>query len=679
MNEGAIEMKAGRNDLGPTQAVSPAAGGVAGSRFAYASGARPLDGYTIKRGIGIGGFGEVYFAVSDAGKEVALKLIRRNLDVELRGVRQCLNIRHPNLVEIYDIRTDEHENHWIVMEYVRGKSLEQALDEHPEGLPYDEALAWFAGIAAGVAHLHDQGIVHRDLKPANIFSDGGLVKIGDYGLSKFISVSRRSGQTESVGTVHYMAPEIANGRYGKQIDIYALGVILFEIITGRVPFDGESVGEVLMKHLTAEPDLSGLAEPYRTAIGRALAKDPQRRIDSATALAAMLPQPRVLRPMTVGGPSVGAGGAAASERRPRRTEQKAARERPPVRLAAGAGSGGPAAGPTRAVTPAQIVTLVLAGLLVMLLAARGGVQVFAPLGAPMVRIMPPWSWSAMLVAGLVVLAVTAARSRRGHRSSRADSDVVLRDPEGPRRQPIPPQTRRPPAAEAAEAALVLKPVRERAAELLGSLLVSAVVAAVMPLILLPALVTTVRPEQVAWVVLTGTAAAWCVLLTTKLWEGTHGDGAMRRFVMLLVGMLVGLTATVLANALLVFLPFGAAAIDGLAFRTWAEQVLDGPAHAVSGLLYDTQGQPRVLAAITYFGLLFLMMRWWLLADPLRRRRVSIWAVVLSVFWAWLISVFWPFPQPWGMLIAAVAAVAVQLASPWTRRHRGRNRELPTGM
>ena len=147
------------------------------------------------------------------------------------------------------------------MEYVAGESLEEAIRRHPHGMPADEALDWLRGIAAGVAYLHDHGIVHRDLKPGNIFRDEGIVKLGDYGLSKFISCSRRSGQTESIGTVHYMAPEIANGRYGKEIDIYALGVILYEMLTGRVPFEGESVGEVLMKHLTAEPDISLLAEP----------------------------------------------------------------------------------------------------------------------------------------------------------------------------------------------------------------------------------------------------------------------------------------------------------------------------------------------------------------------------------------------------------------------------------
>src|SRR5208283_2723046 len=116
-------------------------------------------------------------------------------------------------------------------------------------------------------------------------------KVGDYGLSKFVSCSRRSGHTESVGTVHYMAPEIANGRYGKEIDVYALGVILYEMLSGQVPFDGESVGEVLMKHLTAKPDVSMLPEPYRGVVARALEKDPALRFHSAAEMMAALPAP----------------------------------------------------------------------------------------------------------------------------------------------------------------------------------------------------------------------------------------------------------------------------------------------------------------------------------------------------------------------------------------------------
>ncbi len=106
-------------------------------RFTYPSGSRPLEGYTIKRGVGRGGFGEVYFAVSDAGKEVALKLIRRHLDVELRGVRQCLNLKHPNLLAIHDIRSDGQDDRWVVMEYISGDSLEAAIERNPNGMPLD--------------------------------------------------------------------------------------------------------------------------------------------------------------------------------------------------------------------------------------------------------------------------------------------------------------------------------------------------------------------------------------------------------------------------------------------------------------------------------------------------------------------------------------------------------------
>jgi len=259
-------------------------------KFQYASASRPLDGFVIKRGVGRGGFGEVYFATSEAGKEVALKHIERNLEVELRGVSQCLNLKHPNLIDLYDIRYDDAGDAWVVMEYVAGASLKDTIDRNPNGLPLDQVQFWFTGIAAGVAYLHDHGIVHRDLKPANIFEDSGYVKIGDYGLSKFISTSRRSGQTESVGTFHYMAPEIGKGVYGKEIDIYALGIVLFEMLTGRTPFDGESSQEIIMKHLTADPDLSGVPQPYRSVIERALQKDAGRRFHNASEMVVALGQ-----------------------------------------------------------------------------------------------------------------------------------------------------------------------------------------------------------------------------------------------------------------------------------------------------------------------------------------------------------------------------------------------------
>lgn len=257
-------------------------------KFTYASGDRPLDGYTIKQGLGRGGFGEVYRALSDGGKEVALKLIQRNLDIELRGVNHCLNLKHPNLMLLYDVKETDAGDHWVVMEYVAGTSLDQAIAAHSQGMPADEVLGWLRGIGDGVDHLHERGIVHRDLKPSNLFMEGGLVKIGDYGLSKFMSASRRSGQTGSIGTVHYLAPEVMKGRYGKEIDLYSLGVILYEMLTGHVPFDGESPGEVLMKHLASAPDVSVLAEPFRSVVARLLEKDPEQRYPSVKDLLADL-------------------------------------------------------------------------------------------------------------------------------------------------------------------------------------------------------------------------------------------------------------------------------------------------------------------------------------------------------------------------------------------------------
>ncbi|HUG91382.1 MAG TPA: serine/threonine-protein kinase [Planctomycetaceae bacterium] len=248
--------------------------------FVFKPGDTLLDGYTAEKPLGHGGFGEVYHARSAAGKDVALKLIQRFLDVELRGVGHCLNLKHPNLVTIYDVRPDTDGRQWIVMEYVAGESLSAAIEQHPEGMPVAEALRWFEPICQAVEHLHQAGIVHRDLKPGNIFDDRGTVKVGDYGLAKFITASKRSAQTQSVGTLHYMAPEVGSGRYGREVDVYAIGVILYEMLTGTVPFRGETPAEILMKHLTTPPDLEKLPVAFRGVVARMLAKNPNDRYGS---------------------------------------------------------------------------------------------------------------------------------------------------------------------------------------------------------------------------------------------------------------------------------------------------------------------------------------------------------------------------------------------------------------
>lgn len=245
--------------------------------YTFKYGDRPLDDFTIQRAVGSGGFGEVYYAVSDGGREVGLKYLRANPETELRGVSHCINLKSPHLVSIFDVKKNADGEYFIVMEYCSGPSLRDLLVAEPNGFGPQKAAFFVREIAKGLSYLHDRGIVHRDLKPGNIFYDDGYVKIGDYGLSKFIAVSRHSAQTASVGTVHYMAPEIGSGDYSRGVDIYALGVMLYEMLLGKVPFEGSSMAEVLMKHLTAQPELDQLPPSFGKVIRKALRKDPKDR------------------------------------------------------------------------------------------------------------------------------------------------------------------------------------------------------------------------------------------------------------------------------------------------------------------------------------------------------------------------------------------------------------------
>jgi hypothetical protein len=252
--------------------------------YQYKYGDRPLEGFTIQRAAGRGGFGEVYYAISDSGRQVALKAVQTYEQIEVRGISQCMNLKSPHLVTIFDVKYNDQGKPFVIMEYVSGPSLADLLKESPGGLGTQKAAFFLREIGKGLSFLHECGIVHRDLKPGNIFYENGYVKIGDYGLTKAISASQHVSHTITVGTVHYMAPEVGAGRYDRSIDIYALGILLYEMLTGQVPFLGSSPAEILMKHMTAAPDLTNIEEPFARVIRKALAKDPAERYQSVQAM-----------------------------------------------------------------------------------------------------------------------------------------------------------------------------------------------------------------------------------------------------------------------------------------------------------------------------------------------------------------------------------------------------------
>ncbi len=660
------------------------------TKFLYPSGATPLDGYTIKRGIGIGGFGEVYFAISDAGKEVALKRIQRNLDIELRGVRQCLNLKHVNLISLWDIKTNEAGESWVVMEYVPGKSLRDMLELYPEGLPEDQAKAWLASIAAGVTYLHDHGIVHRDLKPGNIFCDQDeqVIKIGDYGLSKFISCSRRSGQTESVGTFHYMAPEIGKGVYGKGIDIYAMGIILCELLTGRVPFDGESSQEIMMKHLTAAPDLGGVREDFLKPIQRCLVKDPDERYSNVPEMLADLPWPDLAQNSQniVSRHSIGPMGAVS---KPNLVHARSdAREVPEVQpmilrhefngndeaivfgelrdTSAGNRNGQPvipivdgvevvsqtaatSPGPeepiARAIhngarnvgnwwngnnwpTPLKVFALVVAGLVVVI-----NSQLILPIG---------------LGLGLCYLGYYAVRSwmdkpdhvvDEDHRKTRAQikADELAK----------------------LHAHLSMKDFGDRIAELLGSVLIATVAAILICSLGLVIGGAIFRPsiETLAvfvWMTLTSCVGSWAILCSSKTWEHRKGDHWLRRVAMAATGLGVGLFALIIGSAL------------GIEFKTLLASEYVG-----------SESLPQIgleifPAYLVFFTVLFGILRWWRQADPTRGTRLNLWTVGLCLIWAVVFSHLLGFTPVWNGIIAIAMSVSTQISAPWLNRTLRKN-------
>jgi hypothetical protein len=674
-------------------------------KFTFPPESKPLPGFTIKRAVHRGGFGEVYYALTDAGKEVALKLLNQHTDVELRGATACLNLNHPNLVTIYDIKDDADGDHWIVMEYVGGKRLCDALEEKGK-LPVEEIERWLDGMTAGLTFLHDKGIVHRDLKPSNVFSENGVVKVGDVGLSKFISESRKSAHTQSVGTVYYMAPEVARGRYGREVDVYALGVILYEALVGEVPFDGESTGEILMKHLSSPPDLSKLPARVRPVLARALEKDPQRRTATVARLrdefkAAV--RGRVIDgddPQEIPEDSFldGAPGGrqdqlrrevrdyvsaaqADAEAYARRTQERAAeyaRQRARVQTAkyapppgrepwrgqvAGAyadanrhwphktcGVAATAARRHSESTPGErnwTPVIVIGAVAAFLLFTRGGRQ------------MMPSLWEGAILAAVAYGVYSVVRWAGIGR--RASAPVITPSP-----TPTPPAQTAPlaaapvqmvaqrrPAIPTPEALRVI-PARQRMSQLTGSMTVAALVSAVITSLLAPLGFVSDLSSAVLFGS-TATLASWAVMAVAKWTEGTGTDATARRLLQAAAGLVVGGMAYGLDQFLL------------------ADFTHDGSSGQYYGFVTEVgdlrfagaDNEPALAAYLSFFAALFALRRWWWQADAYRSKRLKISSSLLTALLGYVLTAVIYFPHAWGIVWAVVISCVVQLAAAWT--------------
>lgn len=253
--------------------------------------------YDIKMLIGDGGMANVYLAYDRTLKRhVAIKMLRYELSKDERFIKrfkresaQVINLDHPNIVHVYTVG-DYKQQPFIVMEYVKGKTLKDYLREH-SALDPQTAVHIMTQLAEGVLYAHQNNIIHRDLKTQNIMiTDEQIVKITDFGIALSSNEADITQTNTIMGSVHYLAPELARGNLAtERSDIYALGIILYELLTGDVPFKGEGAVNIALQHLEAEmPSVKLVKEELPNSldniISRCTCKLPNDRYPSVDAL-----------------------------------------------------------------------------------------------------------------------------------------------------------------------------------------------------------------------------------------------------------------------------------------------------------------------------------------------------------------------------------------------------------
>ena len=222
--------------------------------------------YELLELIGQGGMADVYLAKDIIlNRTIAIKILRTSLAKDpiyvtrfQREASAAAALSHKNIVEIYDVGEDE-DKYYIVMEYVPGTTLKELILKRG-ALHYVEAIDIMKQVVGGIAKAHQLGIIHRDLKPQNILvTDSGVAKIADFGIASMQSLAQVTQTDVIMGSLHYLAPEIARGEKATvQSDIYALGIAFYELLKGEVPFNGESPVNIALKHM--QDDLPSLLE-----------------------------------------------------------------------------------------------------------------------------------------------------------------------------------------------------------------------------------------------------------------------------------------------------------------------------------------------------------------------------------------------------------------------------------